>query len=132
MSEDRLQEARNMNDMNLTSEQVDIFEWLISELEAARDAGSAKKACMKAALNQLKIRTQELKECKAEVDTLSIAIAGVGGAFEKQRRHRKWALKELKEKQALWRNYCGEVSEQMNEVKRLKAMLAIGHFVIRE
>ena len=66
------------------------------------------------------------------VDTLSIAIAGVGGAFEKQRRHRKWALKELKEKQALWRNYCGEVSEQMNEVKRLKAVLAIGHFVIRE
>ncbi len=95
------------------------------EAENAKDASSAKGACMKAALNQLKIRTQELKECKAEVDTLSIAIAGVGGAFEKQRRHRKWALKEMKEKR-------GEVSEQMNEVKRLKAMLAIGHFVIRE
>ena len=36
MGEDRLQEARNMNDMNLTSEQVDIFEWLISELEKCR------------------------------------------------------------------------------------------------
>ena len=103
-----------------------------AEAENAKGACSAKGACMKAALNQLKIRTQELKECKAEVDTLSIAIAGVGGAFEKQRRHRKWALKELKVKQALWRNYCGEVSELMNEVKRLKAMLAIGHFVIRE
>ncbi len=85
------------------------------ETENAKDACSAKGACMKAALNQLKIRTQELKECKAEVDTLSIAIAGVGGAFEKQRRHRKWALKEAKRLKAI-----------------LRAMLAIGRFVIRQ
>ncbi len=61
-----------------------------------------------------------------------IDLPGVKELVEKQRRHRKWALKEMKEKQALWRNYCGEVSELMDEVKRLKAMLAIGHFVIRE
>ncbi len=51
--------------------------------------------------------------------------------LEKQWRQRKWVMKELKDKQALWRNYCGEVSEQMDEleqsraeVKRLKALLA--------
>ena len=33
---DRLEEARNMDDMNLTSEQVDIHDWLISELEKCR------------------------------------------------------------------------------------------------
>ncbi len=52
-----------------------VFDWLISELEAARGAGSAKKACMKAALNQLKMRTQELKECKAKVARLQKILA---------------------------------------------------------
>lgn len=35
-SSDRLEEARDMDDMNLTSEQVDIHDWLISELEKHR------------------------------------------------------------------------------------------------
>ncbi len=65
MSEDRLQEARNMNDMNLTTKQVDIFEWLISELE----------------------------KCRAKV--------------EKQRRHRKWALKEMK----IWKAAANSINE---------------------
>jgi len=34
---DRLQEARDMNDMNLTEKQVAIHEWLIGEVEDCRD-----------------------------------------------------------------------------------------------
>ncbi len=99
----------------LTDDDID---WLISELERCR-----------ARIEQLETDLEEMHQSRKEI------IAGGRSVLEswaRERRHRKWALKELKEKQALWRNYCGEVSELMNEVKRLKAMLAIGHFVIRE
>ena len=145
MSEDRLEEIKGRYDWNnqngdffyeavICGEKIQLIKdmgWLITELEAcraetenAKDASSAKGACMKAALNQLSI-------ARAEIDFLSTAIGGVGTKFEYQPRHRKWALKEMKDKQRLWRNYCGEVSEQMDkvedcraEIKCLKAILA--------
>ncbi len=178
MSEDRKEEAKQYFNLTLnsmiTEYGIGIGHWLISELEKcreeskklnietenAKDACSAKGACMKAALNQLSI-------ARAEVDHLSIAIGGVGERFEYQRRHRKFALHELYMMRSV-ADQCDEdckyhyeqsekfkkiiqIEEDNNamlemqlaqaeaevekcraEVKRLKAMLAIGHFVIRE
>ena len=111
---DRLEEIKGRYDWNnqngdffyeavICGEKIQLIKdmgWLITELEVcraetenAKDASSAKGACMKAALNQLSI-------ARAEIDHLSIAIGGVGERFEYQRRHRKYVLKKAKKAEA--------------------------------
>ncbi len=109
-------EIGKTNQLYSLSRAAVILDDRVKDLEGAF---SAQRACLKAALNQLKIRTQELKECRAEIDHLSEAIAGVGNTFEYQRRHRKWALKEVRMMLATWR-YC-EIDCQHNYLRAIKA-----------
>ena len=119
MSEDRLtQIKRNFSDSyeRLKQYVAEDMIWLISELEKCRaEVEQLKKTIKELGWQQIDIPPQKRHQ-------FSLLF---------QRRHRKWALKEMKDKQALWRNYAGEVSEQMDEVekcraevKRLKALLA--------
>ena len=74
---------------------------------------------------------EELKTCRVLVKYWTDHADTIETGLRRHRRHRKWALIEMKDKQRLWRNYCGEVSEQMDkvedcraEIKCLKAILA--------
>jgi len=138
MSEDRLEEIKGRYDWHnqngdffyeavVCGEKVQLVKdmaWLIAELEKCR--GENKK--LNKRIGWLEADLEETHQSRKEI------IAGGKSVLEswaKERRHRKWALIEMKDKQRLWRNYCGEVSEQMDkvedcraEIKCLKAILA--------
>ncbi len=88
MSEDRLQEARNMDDMNLTEEQVNIFDWLISELEKCRaenEMFQGDVVRLQQTNRRLNRRCTEmegaLKKAEAEVKRFKSILANQGTEF---------------------------------------------------
>ena len=150
---DRLEEIKKLSKdrsyyTKITVTNSDVS-WLISKLEQSRDENKEIQAVFDLQETRTKKAEKMWQQATGKHSTLpdlGVLLDWLMGEVKhqksvsqiwydsdkRQRRHRKWALKEMKDKQALWRNYCGEVSEWMDkleqsraEVKRLNHCLLI-------
>jgi len=74
-------------------------------------------------ISELEKCRAELKDTYQERDEITMGSHATLDAWDKERKHRKWALKEMKDKQRLWRNYCGVITEEMNKLEECKTKL---------
>ncbi len=111
MSEDRLEEIKSYGKSTVYGKALvtdDDIEWLMSELEKSR----AEIQCIRIRNENLKVNVQcEIEKCRKDIADWKDQATN----FAKDKLH-----------------YQGRAIKAEDEVKRLKAMLAIGHFVIRD